>query len=69
MPAILYMFTCAFDVKIHLLYSREEDICPFGPLTQRLISALVEENIMTPVEDIISETNLKVTGDIPIVSR
>ncbi|XP_071795539.1 transcriptional adapter 3-B-like [Asterias amurensis] len=42
--------------------SREEDICPFGPLTQRLISALVEENIMTPVEDIISETNLKGDG-------
>ncbi|XP_022094094.1 transcriptional adapter 3-B-like isoform X2 [Acanthaster planci] len=40
--------------------SREEDICPFGPLTQRLISALVEENIMTPIEDIISETTPKI---------
>ncbi|XP_038053280.1 transcriptional adapter 3-B-like isoform X1 [Patiria miniata] len=42
--------------------SREEDICPFGPLTQRLISALVEENIMTPIEDIISETSTKGDG-------
>ncbi|XP_077990041.1 transcriptional adapter 3-like isoform X2 [Glandiceps talaboti] len=30
---------------------QSEDICPFGPLTQRLISALVEENIMTPLDD------------------
>ncbi|XP_072015314.1 transcriptional adapter 3-like [Amphiura filiformis] len=35
---------------------RDEDSCPFGPLTQRLISALVEENIMTPLEDIIMES-------------
>ena len=38
----------------------DEDTCPFGPLTQRLISALVEENIMTPLEDIIMESNTKV---------
>lgn len=37
----------------------DEDTCPFGPLTQRLISALVEENIMTPLEDIIMESNTK----------
>jgi transcriptional adapter 3 len=28
-----------------------EDNSPFGPLTQRLVSALIEENIMTPVDD------------------
>eukprot|EP00058_Branchiostoma_floridae_P027090 XP_002612581.1 hypothetical protein BRAFLDRAFT_219592 [Branchiostoma floridae] len=28
-----------------------ETNCPFGPLTQRLVSALVEENIMTPIDD------------------
>ncbi|XP_072182382.1 transcriptional adapter 3-A-like [Diadema setosum] len=29
----------------------DDDICPFGTLTQRLISALVEENIMCPLEE------------------
>ncbi|XP_071815339.1 transcriptional adapter 3-like isoform X2 [Apostichopus japonicus] len=33
-----------------------DDMCPFGQLTQRLISALVEENIMTPIEDIIMDS-------------
>ncbi|XP_076471124.1 transcriptional adapter 3-B-like isoform X2 [Babylonia areolata] len=28
---------------------------PIGPLTQRLVSALLEENIMTPMEDIITD--------------
>ncbi|GAA6092651.1 transcriptional adapter 3 [Tachysurus ichikawai] len=28
-----------------------EDGCPFGPLTQRLLQALVEENIISPMED------------------
>uniref|UniRef100_A0A8D0GLV3 Transcriptional adaptor 3 n=1 Tax=Sphenodon punctatus TaxID=8508 RepID=A0A8D0GLV3_SPHPU len=28
-----------------------EDGCPFGPLTQRLLQALVEENIISPIED------------------
>ncbi|KAL8603815.1 hypothetical protein ACOMHN_058550 [Nucella lapillus] len=28
---------------------------PFGPLTQRLISALLEENLMTPMDDIITD--------------
>lgn len=27
------------------------DESPFGPLTQRLVSALIEENIMTPIDD------------------
>ncbi|XP_030849022.1 transcriptional adapter 3 [Strongylocentrotus purpuratus] len=29
----------------------DDDCCPFGTLTQRLISALVEENIMCPLEE------------------
>lgn len=28
----------------------EEDSCPFGPLTQRLVSALIEENIIAPMD-------------------
>ena len=33
-------------------YSRDTDeSSPFGPLTQRLVSALIEENIMTPLDD------------------
>lgn len=28
----------------------EEDTCPFGPLTQRLVSALIEENIIAPMD-------------------
>ena len=28
----------------------EEELCPFGPLTQRLVSALIEENIIAPVD-------------------
>ncbi|XP_061436479.1 transcriptional adapter 3-like isoform X1 [Lethenteron reissneri] len=28
-----------------------EDACPFGPLTQRLVQALVEENIISPMEE------------------
>ena len=27
----------------------------FGPLTQRLVSALIEENIMTPMDDDMEE--------------
>ncbi|ELT93657.1 hypothetical protein CAPTEDRAFT_174003 [Capitella teleta] len=29
----------------------EDDSSPFGPLTQRLVQALMEENIMTPIDD------------------
>ncbi|XP_071955647.1 transcriptional adapter 3-like [Antedon mediterranea] len=43
--------------RVEALRERESDVCPFGPLTQRLISALVDENIMMPIEDIIMETN------------
>lgn len=28
-----------------------QDESPFGPLTQRLVSALIEENVMTPLDD------------------
>lgn len=36
----------------------EEDTCPFGPLTQRLVSALIEENIIAPMDQSIV-SNLK----------
>jgi len=36
----------------------EEDSCPFGPLTQRLVSALIEENIIAPMDQSIV-SNLK----------
>lgn len=29
----------------------EEDLCPFGSLTQRLVSALIEENIIAPIPE------------------
>uniref|UniRef100_A0A8C6V6W4 Transcriptional adaptor 3 n=2 Tax=Elapidae TaxID=8602 RepID=A0A8C6V6W4_NAJNA len=32
-------------------HEQPEDGCPFGPLTQRLLQALVEENIISPIED------------------
>ena len=32
-------------------YSDLEEKSPFGPLTQRLVSALIEENIMAPLDD------------------
>lgn len=37
----------------------EEDLCPFGPLTQRLVSALIEENIIAPI----SEQSSSVSGN------
>lgn len=37
--------------KSELQHDQPEDGCPFGPLTQRLLQALVEENIISPVED------------------
>ncbi|XP_070533893.1 transcriptional adapter 3-like [Ptychodera flava] len=39
-------------LKKETIREQSEDICPFGPLTQRLISALVEENIMSPLDDV-----------------
>lgn len=32
-------------------HDQPEDGCPFGHLTQRLLQALVEENIISPIED------------------
>ena len=38
------------------------DDSPFGPLTQRLVSALIEDNLMAPMDDAMQdmagETNL-----------
>ena len=33
------------------LVDSSDDASPFGPLTQRLVCALIEENIMTPLDD------------------
>ena len=33
------------------------DESPFGPLTQRLVSALIEENIMTSIDDVMTDVN------------
>lgn len=33
------------------------DESPFGPLTQRLVSALIEENIMTSIDDAMTDVN------------
>jgi len=32
------------------------DDSPFGPLTQRLVSALIEDNLMTPMDDTMADT-------------
>jgi len=29
----------------------EDDVSPFGPLTQRLVQGLLEENLITPLDD------------------
>ena len=31
------------------------DDSPFGPLTQRLVSALIEDNLMTPMDDTMAD--------------
>lgn len=38
------------------VFSYSED-SPFGPLTQRLVSALIEENVMTAFDDSMAEVN------------
>ena len=40
----------------------EEETCPFGPLTQRLLSALVDENILAPMDENYLSDNLKQIG-------
>ena len=43
-----------------------EEVCPFGPLTQRLISAFVEENIIAPItEESLEQTAAKGLVDTP----
>ena len=44
---------------------RNDDSSPFGPLTQRLVQALIEENIMTPIDDGISEAGSLIITLIP----
>ncbi|KAI0237724.1 Transcriptional adapter 3-B [Lamellibrachia satsuma] len=36
---------------VRQLENGNDDMSPFGPLTQRLVQALIEENIMTPLDD------------------
>lgn len=42
------------------------DDSPFGPLTQRLVSALIEDNLMTPIDDCMADT--AECGEVPAVS-
>ena len=37
------------------IYFSNVDESPFGPLTQRLVSALIEENIMTPMDETMTD--------------
>ena len=36
---------------ITAMMKKDDESSPFGPLTQRLVQALIEENIMTPLDD------------------
>ena len=40
-----------------------EEVCPFGPLTQRLIPAFVEENIIAPITEEQIEAAVKNSGE------
>ena len=48
------------------MFFRIKDEPLFGPLTQRLVSALIEENIMTPMDDDMDDgaSNGKLRGSI-----
>lgn len=46
-------WTCKF---LSIIYSNIDE-SPFGPLTQRLVSALIEENIMTSIDDVMTDVN------------
>ena len=46
-------FLMSFCLFVCLFFSMEDS--PFGPLTQRLVSAFLEENLMTPMDDIITD--------------
>lgn len=43
-----------------------DDACPFGPLTQRLLSAFVEENIIAPVSEDVTDPGKTVTESVVI---
>ena len=47
---ILWQIDCE-DKGKNTYFSSIKDEPLFGPLTQRLVSALIEENIMTPMDD------------------
>ena len=47
----LYFFLHRQTVDLNFDLNSDDDSSPFGPLTQRLVSALIEENIMTPLDD------------------
>ena len=47
----LYFFSHRQTVDLNFDLNSDDDSSPFGPLTQRLVSALIEENIMTPLDD------------------
>lgn len=51
---IVLLLHYLFIVFYFLIVSNMEE-SPFGPLTQRLVSALIEENIMTPMDDTMNE--------------
>ena len=42
-------------IKFDNFFISNVEESPFGPLTQRLVSALIEENIMTPMDDTMNE--------------
>ena len=42
-----------------VLTPRNMEDSPFGPLTQRLVAALIEENIMTHIDDSMNENGGK----------
>ncbi|GAB1602831.1 transcriptional adapter 3-like isoform X2 [Argonauta hians] len=44
------------------------DDSPFGPLTQRLVTALIEEHVMAPVDDTTTDINTKDLEDPPTIS-
>lgn len=53
-PNIILLLHYLCILFYFLIVSNMEE-SPFGPLTQRLVSALIEENIMTPMDDTMNE--------------
>ncbi|CAI9722847.1 Hypothetical predicted protein [Octopus vulgaris] len=48
--------------------SCSNDDSPFGPLTQRLVTALIEEHVMAPVDDTTADISTKDLEDPPSIS-